>query len=300
MHPPPSLPGGKTAPDLFIVGGARCGSTSLHHYLDQHPAIHMCQPDKEPSFYCDCYGIEDPVEYAANFAGAHPNQLLGDASTPYLTCPASAGLIHAANPQARVIAILRQPADRAYSLYLKMCSLGHETAPSFAKALANEPHLLQEPPEWRRDGYHYNFLYFHSGLYAEQLRRYFEHFPREQTRIVLFDDLVANPHRVCNKLIDWLGLPPLTELDPEPRNKATQPRSLKLQHWLRHSLNPAWKHSRLPWRGTCIDRLQEWNTLQSPPPRLDPELRRQLTQRYADDIHATAELIGRDLGHWLR
>lgn len=300
LHLPPSLPGGKTAPDLFLVGGARCGSTSLHHYLDQHPGIHMCQPDKEPGFYCDSYGVDDPDAYAANFAGAHPGQLLGDASTPYLTCPASAGLIHAANPNARIVAVLRQPAERAHSLYLKMCSLGHEDAPSFETALEREARILNEPPEWRREGYHHNFLYLHSGLYADQLRRYFERFPREQIRIVLFDDLVASPRRVCDELTTWLGLPPLAELDPESRNRATRPRSLKFQHWLRHSLNPALKRCRMPWRGRLIDALQEWNLDHSPAPRLSPELRLRLTERCAEDIRATATLIGRDLDHWLR
>ncbi|HRJ07180.1 MAG TPA: sulfotransferase [Prosthecobacter sp.] len=297
---PLHLPGGKTAPDLFIIGGARCGSTSLHYYLDQHPGVHMCQPDKEPSYYCDVYGVKDPEEYAANFAGAAPGQLLGDASTPYLTCPASAGLIHAANPGARIIVILRQPADRAYSLYLKMCSLGHETAPDFETALELEKGIVNDPPEWRREGYHYNHLYFHSGLYAEQLRRFHELFPKEQIFHVIFDDLTVSPQKLCAEICAWLGLPAMPAINPEPRNRAVRPRSLKFQHWLRHSLNPALKKTRLPWRGQILEKLLAWNTDPSPAPKLDAGLRRRLTERYAEDIQATAALIGRDLGRWLR
>lgn len=294
------LPDQKTAPDLFIIGGARCGSTSLHHYLDQHPGIHMCQPDKEPSYYCDCYGVDNPEEYASNFAGASPGQVLGDASTPYLTCPASARLIHAANPAARIIVVLRQPAERAHSLYLKMCSLGHETAPTFEAALANEAAISLESPEWRRDGYHYNHLYLQSGLYSQQLRRYLELFPREQIRIFLLEDLAASPAEVCNQIAAWLGLPPMPAMDPEPRNRAAQPRSLKVQQWFIHSLNPFMKKVHLPWRGRILEALLEWNLERRAVPRLDPDLRRQLTARYAADIEDTAGLIGRDLGHWLR
>jgi hypothetical protein len=301
LHPssPLQLPGDKTAPDFFIIGGARCGSTSLHYYLDQHPGIHMCQPDKEPSYYCDVYGVDNPAEYAANFRDALPGQLLGDASTPYLTCPASARLIHQANPRARLVAVLRQPAERAHSLYLKMCSLGHETAATFEAALANEEAILREPPEWRREGYHYNHLYLHSGLYAEQLRRYYDLFPREQIHIVLLEDLAASPTQVCDRIAAWLGLHAMPAINPEPRNRATRPRSLDFQHWLRHSLNPLLKRGRLPWRGRLVEALLEWNLDRQPAPRLDPDLRRRLTERCAADIRATAALIGRSLDHWL-
>lgn len=295
-----TLPNKKKAPDIFVIGGARCGSTSLHYYLDQHPDIHMCQPDKEPGYYCDTYGIKDPVEYASNFAGAKPGQLLGDASTPYLTCPASATLIHKANPQARIIIVLRQPADRAYSLYLKMCSQGHECAPQFETALMNESRVIEDPPEQRRVGYHQNYLYFNSGLYSVQLRRYLNLFPREQIHILLFEDLTSSPQTACGHITDWLGLPPMPQIDSEPRNRAVRPRSLQFQHWLTHSLYPRLKALRLPGSGTLIRRLQILNTDSKPVPRLKPELREQLTRQYAGDIDATAALINRDLGHWLK
>lgn len=298
MNPSPFIRT-KTAPDLFIIGGARCGSTSLHYYLDQHPNIHMCQPDKEPSFFCDIYGVKDLKEYVRNFAGARLGQLLGDASTPYLTCPASASLIHAANPHARILAILRQPADRAYSLYLKMCSQGHESAPTFEEALACEEVVLRDPPAKRHRGYHHNYLYFHSGLYAAQMERYFAFFPREQIRVFLFEEFVASPQRVCDSIVEWLGLDSMPQVNPEPRNRAVQPRSLRLQHWIRNSLDPALRRLRFPWRGQWVEHLLEWNTDSRPAPRLAPALRCQLTERYVKDIASTAALLGRSLDHWL-
>jgi hypothetical protein len=267
----------------------------MHDYLGQHSAIHMCDPDKEPSFYCDSYGVSDVAEYSSNFYGALATQLLGDASTPYLTCPRSAEMIAAANPTARILAIIRQPADRAYSLYLKMCSLGHETAATFEEALKNEARVAAEPPEWYRDGYQPHFLYFSS----EQLQRYYERFPAESIRVVLFDDLVKDSTALCADIFRWLGLDPLPALVAEQSNKAVFPRSLKIQHWLRHSLNPFLRKCRFPYRASIVGKLQDWNVSPTPPPKLDKALRRALTERYAEDIAATAQLIGRDLGHWM-
>lgn len=288
------------APDLFVVGGARCGSTTIHHYLDQHPGIFMCKPDKEPSYYCDIYGVEDPEVYFSNFSGARPGQLRGDASTPYLTCPASPGLIHEANPEAKILISLRQPAERAYSLYLKMCSLGHETSPSFEEALERERDLLRNPSDRRRAGYYYNYLYFHSGLYAEQLRRYFDRFPPGNIHVLLFDDLKSDPQAVFRRIAAWLGLPGMEDGEPEARNRSTYPRSLGVQHWTKHRLDPLLRRLRFPCRGRLVAGLLELNTAGNRPPGPDEALLRKLTEDYAEDIRETASLIGRDLGRWLK
>ncbi len=287
------------APDLFIVGGARCGSTTIYHYLDQHPGIFMCKPDKEPSYYCDIYGIKDPEIYFSNFTGARDGQLLGDASTPYLTCPASPGMIHAANPDAKILITLRQPAQRAYSLYLKMGSIGHETSRTFEEALEREKHLVRDPSDRRHLGYYYNYLYFHSGLYAEQLERYLAIFPRENIHFILFDDLTSDPQEVFRRIESWLGLPAMEHGEPEPKNRSTRPRSIPLQHWFKHDLDPLLRKMRFPLRGQLLAALLDWNTSRTPPRKPDQALLRKLTADYSENILRTASLIGRDLGHWL-
>ena len=126
-------------PDFFIAGAAKAGTSSLFHYLSQHPQLFLSTTDKEPGYYCDTWGVTDPDYYFGLFAGAAPDQLLGEASTPYLSCPASPGLIQQANPAAKIIILLRNPAQRAFSLYLQMVKMGHEHLSPFEKALAREP-----------------------------------------------------------------------------------------------------------------------------------------------------------------
>ncbi|MCX7934830.1 MAG: sulfotransferase domain-containing protein, partial [Planctomycetota bacterium] len=127
-------------PDFFIAGAARSGTTALWRCLCQHPSIYMPATlgEKEPCHFCHHGFIRDRDAYLRLFCRARPEQLVGEASTYYLNCPETPGLIRAEIPQAKFIFILRQPADRAYSLYNWMLAEGYEREYPFEKALAAE------------------------------------------------------------------------------------------------------------------------------------------------------------------
>src|SRR5687767_12736237 len=106
-------------PNFFVCGAARSGTTSLWEYLRQHPDIYMpaAIEHKEPSYFCDLYGMSDWNQYLALFREAGNRKRVGEASGPYLTSPESAGRLKEAAPEARIIILLRDPAERAWSLY---------------------------------------------------------------------------------------------------------------------------------------------------------------------------------------
>lgn len=112
---------------------------------------------KEPAFFCSTYGLSDPQEYEQIFSKVTQEKIIGEASHAYLTSPESPALIKASIPHARFVIVLRNPVDRAYSLYHWMTRAGEEYASTFESALDLE--------------YFHNYMYYSSGLYSLQITR---------------------------------------------------------------------------------------------------------------------------------
>jgi hypothetical protein len=267
-------------PNFFIVGASRAGTTSLWQYLFHHPDIFLPAGDmsaKEPSYFCDlkpCWARNyvSLEQYLELFSTVTRETAIGEASTPYLVSQESAGRLHRAYPDARIIIILRNPADRAWSLYRYLCLLGVESIPSFEQALAAEDARRQDE-QFRLNNsfWYYAYLYFSTGLYAAQLQRYLAVFPRHHVHVLLSEDLEADPTAATQKVCEFLGVDASWSPTVVRYNESRQPFSLRLQHFLGH----------------------DWS---EHPMRPQPHAS---ATRYRDDIEATAGLIGRSLDHWL-
>jgi hypothetical protein len=301
-----------TDPNFFLVGAARAGTTSLWHYLRAHPDVYMpaALQGKEPSFFCDltppwAREYRTLEAYRALFDGAGRRHAIGDASTNYLVAPESARRIREQFPDARILILLRNPADRAYSLYRFLCFWGLETVTPFEKALAREADRYgNERFERKWELLYHAFLYYHSGLYSEQIQRYVAAFPRDQIHIVLYDDLKHAPLETVQKVYRFLGVDPDFEPELGVHNQSQFPLSVRLQsliasRWRGHPLRPS-----KPMRRR--DRLHfpvafGINMLlgQYRRERLRPDTRRALLERFRPDINRTAALIGRNLDGWL-
>lgn len=273
-----------TLPNFLIIGAAKSGTTSLYHYLRQHPDIFM-SPVKEPNYYTDDdnlvpNAIRSRANYEQLFAGAKGERAIGEATVRYLNAIAGIDRIHADLPGVRLIISLRQPAGRAYSSYLSHCASGRETR-SAEEAL--------QPGSYP----------FETSFYYPRLRRYYDRFDQKQIKVILFDDLVANPQNVLRDLFRFLDVDDGFIVDTSVRHNAgVAPRSRILTslfqkglRLLRPLVPPA-----LLAKGVATRLLRP--TLRKPEP-MSPVLRRRLTEQYRDDIIATGELIGRDLSHWL-
>jgi hypothetical protein len=252
-------------PTFLIIGAARSGTTSLHRYLGQHPDVFM-SPVKEPRFFAmegaassPPSGSEERVwsgtvtsreAYESLFRGVAGETAVGESSVLYLWSERAARAIHAAIPDAKLIASLRHPADRAFSHFRHNRRIGHEPNETFAAALAD-------------DAVRHYTAYVEQGMYGYLLRRYCERFDRDRICVLLYDDLCADPTAATQALYRFLGVDdrfvPRTE---EIFNASAEP--------------------------SAGDE------------RLDPALRRRLTERFREDILRLEELIDRDLQHWLR
>lgn len=197
-------------PDFIIGGAPRSGTTWLYALLDRHPDVFMARPvAPEPKFFLVDELYEKGLRYYSDtWFSAAAARLAGEKSTDYLESGAAADRIARDLPSVRLIFILREPAERAYSNYLWTRTNGLETQ-DFASALAAEDERERTLPDRLRFARPYS--YFSRGLYAELLARYFGRFPRRQILVLKFEDIVARPEDLAARLHRFLGIAPRPE-----------------------------------------------------------------------------------------
>ncbi len=297
-----------TLPNFLVIGAGKSGTTALHRYLKQHPDIFMSSP-KELRFFPfegrrpdfsgpgDKADIETIVktleDYQAHFSeGAHfPAR--GESSPLYMYYPRSAERIRHYVPDVKLIAILRHPADRAYSQYLMKRRDGIERL-KFGDALAAEERRIA-------DGWSHHWHYRRRGFYAAQLRLYFDLFKREQLRVYLYEDYVADPVGLMQDIFRFLGVDDSFVPDMSVRhNESKIARVRALQPFLtepRAAKNLLKSFIPERWSRRVGDRLRRHNITKPPLPETT---RRRLTEVYRDDIDELQGILGRDLSHWLK
>ena len=293
-----------TLPNFVVIGAAKSGTTTLYHALAQHPQVFMC-PVKEPRFFefdglrpeqagpYDDYLLETSVfdldAYRQLFAGVTAEIAVGEVSPGYLASETAAESIQKYVPHARLIAILRNPADRAYSHYMMKVRDGVENV-SFEEALRREPERIRNG--WRVG------RYVERGFYYQQLKRYYARFRREQIHVFLFEEFQANPAGTMQSLFEFLGVDPGVTVDLATRYNASGMVRNPLLHflwvrsrWLRRRLRPA-----LPaaFRRAAYQRVTR-NLVTTP---LAPDVREALLEQYRPDIELLQELLERDLSVW--
>jgi hypothetical protein len=243
-------------PDFLILGAQKAGTTALYAYLRWHPGI--TGPSwKEVSFF-DRHYLRGVRWYRGHFPMRAGQRLVGEASPGYLFHPLAPERVKETVPDARLIALLRDPVDRALSHYHHEVALGREPL-AFEEALDAEPgrtrgeegRMIREPGCFSRAWWDYTYLA--RGRYAEQLERWFAVFPRDQLLVVASEELAADPGGTYSRILEFLGAP-------------------------RHDLD-------------SYPRVYEQEYAQ-----MRPETRRRLVEHFAEPNRRLYALLGRDLG----
>ena len=220
-----------TFPDFVIVGAMKAGTTFLHSILSEHPEIYM-PSQKEPHYFLLANKndfvvpqgktgftgiIEDETTYRNLFRSKKAKQISGEASVHYLVDENAAKNIYDYNPNCKVVMLLRNPVDRAYSAYTACRSWGVEPRHTFEEA-------IREEMSGERDGWWYAFRYLYSGLYSLHAKRFIDVFEPRSIFVINFDDLRDNPKKVVDDVCDFLGVSKLSEesLTSEGRVYATE------------------------------------------------------------------------------
>jgi hypothetical protein len=293
-----------TYPNFVIIGPPKTGTTALFTILGQHSQIQFSRI-KEPGFFLaedernpfgnpksGQYTIDDLAVYLSLFNLADQVLAYGEASTLYFFSSQAAKTMHAFNPDMRIISVLRNPIDRAYSEYL-MYSLNQRETRSFAEAIAAEIQGPKQVQSWQPTG-----NYLRRGLYTTYLKAYIQLFPREQMNILLHDALLQYPEQTIDSLVGFLGLPIEPLNTDQTINKSGMPRlpfmdrlffkpnALKdsVKHFVPHSLRRTIRHT-------------VRNKGLSKPP-MDPEIRIQLLDYYREEINSLEDMLLLDLTAW--
>jgi hypothetical protein len=296
-------------PNFLIIGAARAGTSSLYEYMRQHPDIFF-SPVKEPMFFAlegrkpDFRGPGDDLEinrksvtdlaaYQALFAEAGERRAIGEASANYLYSPSAAERIKSHIPDARLIAVLRNPVERAYSSFLYLIRDRREPLRDFAAALAQEEQRIA-------DHWEHIWHYTRMGFYHQQLERYYRQFDRSRLRIFLNEDMKRDTPGMLREVFDFLevdsGFVPDTSVS---FNEGGVPKRPLLNTLLtRPSLIKRLLRPLMPAAAMKFYTRLKHSNLDKPP--LDPEVRARLVALFRDDVLRLQDLIDRDLSHWLK
>ena len=195
-------------PDFIIGGAPRSGTTWLYAVADRHPDLELAKPVvPEPKFFLRDDLYARGIKYYSDtwFASIPRGKIAGEKSTNYLESAVAAERIHQCLPTARLLFVLRNPIDRAFSNFLWSRQNGVETE-DFETALALEQDRELNTPEELR--YARPHALFSRGLYAELLRPYFAYFPVEQIHVLRYEDIMTAPGTVAESMHRFLGVSP--------------------------------------------------------------------------------------------
>lgn len=300
MSTPPRLP------SFLVIGAAKSGTTALHHYLGQHPQVFM-SPVRETSFFAldgarpqfrgpraeimNSDAIWRFEDYARLFDGVAGERAVGEVCPRYLFQLGTAAKVVRRLPEVRVVAVLRHPAERAFSSFAMYKRDGFEPCPTLDAAIDDEPRRLRET--WAY-AIHVNY-----GFYGRQLQEYFDVLPRQSIKCFLYEDLVEQPGRFFAELFEFIGVDADFMPDTERRHNASGMIRNPLLRvlWTRtHGVRSAVPLLPKPVRR----RVASFFTSRAMDPLPFPaETRGRLIEIYRDDIGRLQDLIGRDLSHWL-
>ncbi len=285
-----------TLPTFIVIGVAKAGTTSLYRYLDEHPQIYMYR-NKGTNFFgwedarawrwtdegepprLRHFHVKTVQDYIAAFADAAEGMAIGEVSPQYFRSPTAAQRIREVIPDVKLVASLRNPAERAFSGFLMRTRRG-EQVKSAREELTSEASHVRE------------------GFYFTRLKRYFDAFPRDQMKVYLFEEFKRDPGRTMADLFAFVGVDANFTPDTAPQyNPANVPRSRVVNRLIYHPAFIKTTKAILPPAAYSFARRVRQLNL-SPPPRLRDDLRSELLEMYRDDIAKLEELLQRDLTIW--
>jgi hypothetical protein len=297
-------------PNFLIIGAAKAGTTSLYYYLNQHPEIYL-PPLKEPHFFSyegeelhfkapgdrealiNQSAITKLQDYQNLFSQISTEKAVGEASPSYLYVPKAAERIKFYIPDAKLIAILRHPVDRAYSAFL------HQYRASVAQGfagLSDFAQALEEEETFIRDNWMPLYHFKNGGFYCAQLKHYYTFFHPDQIKIYLYEDLTKNSAGMLQDIFRFLEVDDSFSPDVSVKaNISGVPRNNVLYKLFK---NNAIKSLLKPFLPKGIGQMFDQYMLSKP--KLSPEVRQLLIDAYREDILKLQDLIQRDLSKWLQ
>ena len=306
---------GARVPDFFVVGHAKSGTTALCEMLRDHPQIFMPEM-KEPWFFSTDMRPRFPPprsgptpdtldEYLELFREARADQRAGEASSSYLWSRTAAAGIAEVAPGGRVIAILRDPASFLRSLHLQLIQTHVESEQDLGRALALEAERREGRRIPRRSFRPQLLQYADHVRYTEQLRRYEDHFAREQILVLIYDDFRADNEGTVRRVLRFLDVDdraPVRVLDSNPTVRVRSQGLDDLLHAVSTGRSPRWRVAQRTLKAVAPRTLRRRaltltrrRVVLGPTLAVDDELMCELRRRFRPEVEAVSEHLGRDL-----
>ncbi|MGB9496732.1 MAG: sulfotransferase family protein [Dissulfuribacterales bacterium] len=298
-------------PNFFIVGAPKCGTTALSEYLRGHPNVFFSQPKDTGFFATDFPGgrvITRFEDYMALFNEVQPNHLrVGEGSVWYLYSREAVRNIYEYNPEAKLLVMLRNPVDLVHSLHSQLLLSIDEDEKDFERAW-NLQELRKSgkriPKKCRTPAM---LQYRDVGKLGVQMERLLEVFPKEQVKVILFENFVSDTKAVYEDVLSFLGLnSDGRKLFPRV-NETSKYRSQLVGHFTQtppDSIIHVWKYIKdtfgiNDFGHRVMNRLRQANTVIRPRTALNGRLRLMLIHEFEEDIYSLESIIGRNLSHWV-
>lgn len=322
-EPPGPGPACPPFPDFFLVGAQRCGTTTLSWCLKRHPQICFSKP-KEPHYFARVPARvietgqwrEEYGRFFLHYREGHRS--VGEGSPTYLAVPEALETILGINPRAKFIAMVRDPVEMVRSLHLRLLFILEEDAPELATAWRLQEARARGERLPRRCSDPRLLCYRELGSLGTQIERLYRIAGREQSLVLLLDDLVREPRKVYEQVLGFIGVDDDGRTEFPQRRSSHSYRSRMLQRilykpptsvmdWIDQS-----RVERLTKQedGTATrssrdararikffhNRLRDWNT--GPPPPMNPQTRAMLREAFEPEVVRLSALLDRDLSHW--
>jgi len=301
-------------PNFFIVGAARCGTTTLSRCLKRHPQVCFSQP-KEPHYFSQLYGKISPenigTDYLDRFFSHYQphHRAMGEGSISYLYSEEAIRAILEFNPEAKFIAMVRNPMEMVYSYHYRLVYMLEEDEVDFHKAWdlqesraqgRNLPRLCRNP---------YLLQYAEVGRFGKYVEQLYRLAGAEKCMVIVFDDFKSHMLDVYKNVLTFINV----DYDGRTEFPHKQVSKTYKFHWLNRLLWHPPKRvekavSKLdkPPKGTkkrstisrVISKIRQFNVIKKPLPPLDPQMRAILQESYSEDIDKLGQLLHRDLSHW--
>jgi hypothetical protein len=305
----------RRVPDFFVVGHPKCGTTALYEMLRRHPQIFMPEL-KEPRYFAsDMRQRFQPRrqgrlpatldEYLELFRAASEGQLAGEASPSYLVSHTAAALIAEVQPQAKIVAILREPASFLRSLHLQLIQSHVETVRDLRKAISLEQDRRQGRRIPRRSHRPAALQYSEHVRYVEQLRRYEALFGRERMLVVIYDDFRADNLGTARSVLRFLGVDEHFPLAAQEVNPSVLVRSQGLEELMNAvsvGRGPISRAAKAALKRVAPRRLRRraFRTLRNElvlgaPKPADDAFMNELRRRFKPEVEALGRYLDRDL-----
>lgn len=323
MHSDSTVRGGNSLtrparfPDFFLIGAPRCGTTALSSYLADNPQVCFSRP-KEPHYF-SLFAAHDSLDdletaylarYFSHYRESH--KAIGEGSVSYLYSPYALERILSLNPQARFIAILRNPLDMLPSYHLRMRYSLMENVEDFATAWSLQEMRArgERIPKFCLDPR--LLLYREVAGFGLQIERLYQLVGRDRSLVLLFDDLVRDPLTVYKHVLKFIEV----EYDGRTRFQRKLPSHIYRYRWLQRllyaplaskahvaaTLHLIWKMNQkkqATGRKSWLKQLARWNTIDTRPAPLAPDVKQMLRDTLAQDVTKLSNLLQRNLSHWL-